>query len=154
MIDSLVASCHSLIYLCLGYDDLQEDLDTAYTQALQGYVLDVIPLPNALDQQDEYILTPYSQFRVERRLQFEEYIKATCQAQFKAHRHFGLKMYWTDMTTQDGMFPNLTQIDWIWRRSYLESQLYNLMDGNSPCIKDVSPISFEDACMVCGCDIG
>jgi hypothetical protein len=128
------------------------DLDTAYIQALKGSVLDVIPLTN-LNHQDEYGSAPYSQvqFRAERRLQFEECIKAACQAQFKAHRHFGLKELWKDLTTQDAdMFPTCTHDDRIWRRSYMDLNLYDFMDRQTPCMIDVSHISFPEACTVCG----
>ena len=140
-----------ILYSCLGSDDLLMDLDTAHIQALKGSVLDVIPLPN-LNQQDEYGSSPYSQvqFIAEIRLQFEECIKAACQAQFKAHRHFGLKELWKDLTTQDDMFPTCTHYDRIWRRSYMDLTLYEFMDGQTPCMIDVSHISFPEACTVCG----
>ena len=128
-----------------------EDLDIAYQQALHVSVLDVIPLPSELNHQVDYDLsTPIGQHRLERRVQFEECIKAACQAKFKAHRHFGLKMYWRNMTDQYDMFPTVTHIDRSWRRSYMTTQLYDFMDGNSPCIVDISPISFKDACRACG----
>ena len=98
------------------------DLDTAYIQALKGSVLDVIPL-TYLNHQDEYGSAPYSQvqFRAEIRLQFEECIKAACQAQFKAHRHFGLKELWKELATQNAdMFPTCTHDDRIGRRSYMD----------------------------------
>ena len=113
-----------ILYSRLGSDDLLVDLDTACIQALKCSVLDVIPLPS-LNQQDEYGSSPYSQvqFRAEIRLQFEECIKAACQAQFKANIHVGLKMLSADLAPQDDMFPTCTQADWIWRRSYMDLTL-------------------------------
>jgi hypothetical protein len=130
---------------------LLEDLNIAYNQALQVSVLDVIPLPNGLNQQVEYNLSAQvPQYRLERRVHFEECIKATCQPKFKAQRHFELKQYWETLINHDDKFPLFTQMDWMYRRSYFELQLFIFTEDNTPCMIDIAHISFTEACWACG----
>jgi hypothetical protein len=138
------------LHTCIGLDDLLEDLDIAYNQAVHVSMLDVIPLPNGLDQQVEYM--PVSEYRLEIRVLFEECIKASCQSRFKAFRNVNLKRLWIDLAEEDDRYgPIFHSRCWAWRRIFMETHLFECMTGSAPCINDISPITFKDACLACGC---